>query len=225
MYLPDGIASYRVGGDSYLVLANEGDNRDFPGFSEVRRVSTLGLDPLAFPNAGTLQLPQNLGRLNVTNQNGNTDADPLFEQLYVFGARSFSIRSETGQLIYDSGDDFEQITKTQVSASFNSNGTSATFDTRSDDKGPEPEGVVIGTVAGRTYAFILLERTGGIMVYDISNPFRPAFVQYVNTTALGDLAPEAAVFINEDESPNGNPLLLVPHEVSGNVVVFEISRQ
>jgi len=224
MYEPDGIASYRVGGETYLVMANEGDTRDYPGFSEVKRVSTLGLDPSAFPNAGFLQLPQNLGRLNVTNQNGNTDADPLFEKLYAFGARSFSIRSAAGQLIYDSGDDFEQKTRERVPLSFNSNGTSSTFDSRSDDKGPEPEGVVLGKVSGRTYAFILLERTGGIMIYDVSNPFSPKFVDYVNTTAVGDIAPEAAVFISEEESPNGRPLLVVPHEVSGNLAIFEISR-
>jgi hypothetical protein len=112
----------------------------------------------------------------------------------------------------------------KVPASFNSNGTSATFDTRSDDKGPEPEGIVLGKVCGRIYAFILLERTGGILVYNISNPFAPKCVQYVNTTALGDISPQAAVFINEEESPHGRPLLIVPHEVSGNVVIFEISK-
>jgi hypothetical protein len=98
------------------------------------------------------------------------------------------------------------------------------LDTRSNDKGPEPEGVVTGKVAGRNDAFILLERTGGVIVYNISNPFASKFVEYVNTTALGDISPEAAVFINEEESPNGKPLLIVPHEVSGNVVIFEISR-
>ena len=38
----------------------------------------------------------------------------------------------------------------------------------------------IGTIGKRTYAFIGLERMGGIMVYDVTNPIAPVFVDYVN---------------------------------------------
>jgi hypothetical protein len=224
MYEPDAIEAYHVGGQTFLVMANEGDTRDYPGFSEVRRVSTLSLDPLVFPNAAFLQQNRNLGRLNVTSSTGNLDGDPEFERLYSFGGRSFSIRDAFGKLIFDSGSQLEEITAALVPASFNSNGTSATFDTRSDDKGPEPEGVIIAKLFGRTYAFICLERTGGLMMYDISNPYAPAFVQYINTTALGDISPESPLFIKEEDSPNGKPLIVVPHEVSGNIAIFEISR-
>ena len=107
-------------------------------------------------------------------------------------------------------------------ALFNSDGTPASFDTRSDNKDPKPEAAVIGKVFGRTYAFIGLERAGGIMVYDISNPFDPFFVDYVNTSPI-DIAPEGLVFI-EDESPNGKALLVVSHEVSNTTSIFEINK-
>jgi hypothetical protein len=230
MYQPDSIASYRVKEITYLVTANEGDARDYTGFAEEARVGALALDATTFaaqgfPDVTTgavgLRNNDNLGRLTVTNTLGNTDGDAEFEKLYVFGARSFSIRKTNGELVYDSGDDLEQRTKELVPATFNSNGTVDTFDTRSDNKGPEPEGLAIGKVSGRTYAFIGLERTGGIMVYDISNPEAPQFVTYANTTPT-DLAPEGLIFIKRKDSPNGKPLVVVSHEASNTVTIFEI---
>jgi hypothetical protein len=223
MYQPDAIDSYRVRGVTYLVMANEGEARDFPGFNEEVRVNALDLDPTAFPNADVLQLDANLGPLIVTSETGDTDSDGDIDKIFVPGARSFSIRTANGDLVFDSGDDFEQITKAQVPASFNSNGEADTFDTRSDNKGPEPEGVVLGKAFGRTYAFIGLERTAGVMVYDVSDPFKPTFVQYVNT-APDDISPEGLLFIKEEDSPNGKPLLVVSHEISGTTTIFEITK-
>jgi Choice-of-anchor I domain len=223
MYQPDAIDSYRVRGVTYLVMANEGEAREFPGFDEEVSVSDLDLDATAFPNAGVLQLDANLGRLTVSGVTGDTDSDGDFDKIFVPGGRSFSIRTANGDLVFDSRDDFEQITARQVPASFNSNGEADTFDTRSDNKGPEPEGVVLGKAFGRTYAFIGLERTAGVMVYDVSDPFKPRFVQYVNT-APDDISPEGLLFIKEEDSPNGKPLLVVSHEISGTVTIFEITK-
>lgn len=223
MYQPDAIQSYRVRGMTYLVMANEGDSRAFTGFNEEVVVSALSLDPKVFRNADVLQLDANLGRLTVTRATGDTDGDGDFDKILVPGARSFSIRTAEGKLIFDSGNDFERITKAQVPTLFNSNGTAATFDTRSDNKGPEPEGVVLGKAFGRTYAFIGLERTGGVMVYDISDPFDPTFVQYVNTSP-DDISAEGLLFIKAEDSPNGKPLLVVSHEISSTTTIFEISK-
>lgn len=232
MYQPDSIAAYRVKGKTYLVTANEGDARDYTGFSEEARVGSLTLDAASFGSQGFpdvtpgndgLRNNDHLGRLTVTTTLGNTDGDPEFEKLYVFGARSFSIRNAEGELVYDSGAELEQRTAALVPSSFNSNGTADTFDTRSDNKGPEPEGLALGKIGGRTYAFIGLERTGGIMVYDISDPQSPQFATYA-TTAPTDLSPEGLLFIRRKDSPNGKPLLVVSHEVSNTVTIFEIER-
>jgi hypothetical protein len=207
-------------------MANEGETRNFPGFNEEVPVGSIGyvLDPTIFPNSATLKQNSNLGGLTVTRVNGDTDGDGDFDKIFVPGGRSFSIRTADGELVFDSGSDFERITGKQVPASFNSNGTAATFDSRSDNKGPEPEGVVLGKAFGRTYAFIGLERTGGIMVYDVSNPFDPSFVQYVNTSP-DDISPEGLLFIKGADSPNGKPLLVVSHEISSTTTIFEINKE
>jgi hypothetical protein len=234
IYEPDAIASYRVKGETYLVMANEGDTRaDWPGFNEEVRVGAVEedtnvplyvLDPAAFPNSTDLKQAANLGRLTVTKATGDKDNDGDFERIMVPGARSFSIRKRDGSLVFDSGEQFEQKIAALVPDLFNSDGTAASFNTRSDNKGPEPEGVAIGKVFGRTYAFIGLERAGGIMVYDISDPERPFFVDYANTSST-DISPEGILFISEEDSPNGRPLLVVSHEISNTTTIFEISKQ
>lgn len=225
MYQPDAIASFTINGETYLISANEGDARDYTGFSEELRVGSNNytLDPTAFPNAVALKNNAALGRLTVTTTLGNTDGDGDFDQIYAFGARSFSIWDSQINLIYDSGDQLEQLTAALVPAQFNSDGTPASFDTRSDNKGPEPEGVAVGVIDGRTYAFIGLERTGGVMVFDVSNPTNPSFVQYAITP--GDVAPEGLVFVSSENSPTGQPLLIVSNEVSRTTTFYGISIQ
>ena len=221
LYQPDSIAAYEVDGATYYVTANEGDARD-----EDERVEELELDPTAFPNAEELQTEEELGPLEVSTIDGDIDGDGDYDRLVSYGGRSFSIRDANGNLVFDSGDDFAQITAQQVPQLFNSNGTVDSFDSRSDAKGAEPEGVVVGEVDGETYAFIGLERTGGIMVYDISEPEDAEFVQYINPVEADgdalDLAPEGLQFISAEESPNGVPLLTVSNEVSGTVSVYQI---
>ncbi|HVR36603.1 MAG TPA: choice-of-anchor I family protein [Methylomirabilota bacterium] len=233
MYLPDAIASYRVGAHTFLVTANEGDTRDYDGFSEEARMGSLPLDPVIFPDAAVLQEDANLGRLLTSTVMGLNPVTGYYEELYSVGARSFSIWTATGRQVYDSGDEFEMITAAMFPDGFNASNTNNNFDNRSDDKGPEPEGVVIGRLYGRTYAFIGLERVGGVMVYDITNPFAAFFVDYVNlrdfatdveSPEAGDLGPEGLVFIEAKDSPNGKPLLVTGNEVSGTTTVFEINR-
>jgi hypothetical protein len=255
MFNPDSIATLKVRNEVFLLTANEGDARVYPTgddvipgleegdlFNEEASVEDLELDPDAFPDAGTLQQRVNLGRLNVTNTLGDPDGDGDFDRLYSFGARSFSVWSVAGfattasqtapnaGLVYDSGDAFEQITRSVYPAQFNASNNNTTRDNRSDNKGPEPEGIAVGRVGPRDYAFISLERIGGVMVYDVNNPRQPQFLQYVNTRAFGldalpgqdDSGPEGVAFIAAEDSPNGRPLLLVGNEVSQTLAVFEV---
>jgi len=235
MYCPDAIASFSVRGKEYLITANEGDSRDYDGYSEESRVKDLKLDPVAFPQAADLQKNGNLGRLKVTTSQGDPDGDGDFDKLYCYGGRSFSILGEDGTLIYESGSLFEEITAAYYPDDFNSNNEeNNSFDGRSDDKGPEPEGVAVGKVFGNTYAFIGLERIGGIMIFDVSNPAAPEFVDYVNTRdfsgdpdtdGAGDLAPEGLVFVPAILSPTRRPLVIAGYEVSGSIAIFEVEPQ
>jgi hypothetical protein len=229
MYQPDAIVSFRVGTSNYFLTANEGDARDYSAFKEEKRVKDLSLDPTAFPNAASLKLEPNLGRLNVTNKLGDSDGDGDFDQLYALGGRSFTIyragNSGTLTRIYDSGDQLEQITAQLVPSRFNGD---PVFDTRSDNKGPEPEGAAVGVVNGRTYAFVCLERTNGVMMFDVSNPNTPVFRSYLNTSTFsgnsqsGDVGPEGLSFVSAAQSPSGNALILSANEVSGTVAIYEV---
>ena len=147
MYQPDAIAFFKVGIFPFLIMANEGDARAWPGFAEEVRVKDAVLDPTSFPNASTLRTDPQLGRLTVTNT-GDVDNDGDLDFILPFGGRSFSIRNVLGGLVWDSGGDLEQKTAVLTPAQFNSDGTPATFDMRSDNKGPEAEGVVVGKVSG-----------------------------------------------------------------------------
>ena len=236
LYQPDAIAAFKIKNETFLVTANEGDAREYdgaPGFIEEARVGSLMLDPLAFPNAATLKNNANLGRLNVSRASGDANGDGVYEALYAFGARSFSIRNSQGALVFDSGDQLERLTAEVFPAFFNAGNANNTRDDRSDNKGPEPEGVAVAKIFGREYAFIGLERIGGGVVYDVSNPYAPQFVQYINnrnflaatnTPAAGDLGPEGLLFIAGEESPNGQPLLVVANEVSGTTTVYRIFK-
>lgn len=234
VYMPDNVASYRVHGHTFLVTANEGDTRNWPGLNEEARVSTLNLNPIAFPDAAELKKPANLGRLTVSTVNADTNGDGTIDVLYSLGGRSFSIWTTTGRQVWDSGDDFEQIVALMFPANFNASHTSNTKDSRSTSKGPEPEGVTIGKVYGRDFAFIALERIGGVMVYDISDPYAPRFVDYVNTRTFmepfsfpleGDLGAESIAFITEEQSPTGKPLIAVANEISGSTTIFQINKE
>jgi hypothetical protein len=226
MYMPDAISGFTVGGNRYFITANEGDSRSYTGFSEEIRVGNGAyvLDPFIFPDAAILKLDENLGRLQLTNATGDTDNDGLFDEIHAFGARSFSIWNNTFSQVYDSGDQLEQITAAELPGRFNADNTSntfATFDTRSDNKGPEPEAATTGTVDGVLYAFIGVERSGDIFVYDISNPNAPVFKQFIDNPA--DLGIEGLVFVPAYESPTGKALIIASAEISNTVTVYEFS--
>ncbi|MBL7930789.1 MAG: choice-of-anchor I family protein [Bacteroidia bacterium] len=227
-YLPDAIASYTVGGVPYVISANEGDSRAYSGFSEEKRISQVTLDPTKFPNGNELKNNYLIGRLNITDKSGDIDNDGDIDTIYSYGSRSFSIwNANTGVQVYDSKDDFEQITAANsFSVLFNASNSNNTKKDRSDDKGPEPEGVTIGTIGSNTYAFIALERVGGVMVYDVTTPGAPTFVTYVNNrtnSSLGpDLGAEGIIFIPQSSSPNGMHIVIAANEVSSSLSIWGI---
>jgi hypothetical protein len=188
MYQPDTLASYTWNGATFIVSANEGDAREYDGFSEEVRVKDIiDTDELNQTLSTELQSQYDasggknyLGRLKVTTALGDADQNGEFEKLFAYGARSFSIWDKNANLVFDSGDDFGKISSAILGNNFNAAHTKNKGDNRSDDKGGEPEAIDVGEIAGRTYAFIAQERAGDLFVYDITNPFNTAFVTHYN---------------------------------------------
>jgi len=232
LFQPDAICSFSIGGVAYFATANEGDARDYDGWSEEARVEDLALDPGAFPNAETLQQEENLGRLKVTTAMGDSDGDGDFDEIYHYGGRSFSILNEQGEVVYDSGSLIEEKLAEILPEDFNSdNDENDSFDKRSDDKGAEPEAITFAEINGQPLLFVGLERVGGVMVFDVSDPTDPEWLTYSNPRdftgdaeagTAGDLGPEGMIVIAAEESPTGSPLLIVSNEVSGTVTIFEV---
>lgn len=230
-YQPDAMGHFSVNGVNYLLTANEGDEKEYSGLNERTTVdaSNYNLDPVAFPNAAMLKRSYNLGRMRVSNLNGDIDGDGDFDEIYSVGTRSFSIfNADTKQLVYDSGDDIEMYTAftPSISSLFNSNHENNSFKNRSRAKGPEPEGIAIANICNRTYGFISLERVGGVLVYNISDPTNVSFVDYKNTRNIssygGDNGPETMVFIPATQSPDGEPYIILANEISGTLTIFKI---
>lgn len=251
---PDSIAAYEVDGTTYLVTANEGDARDWEAYSEEERIKKLGgkkLAPICEGYAGMtageieeFQADENAGRLKITTAFGLNEEKNCYEDLYTYGGRSFSIFTADGTRVFDSGAEFEELTAKLLPEYFNTNHTENELESRSDDKGPEPEGVTLGEINGRTYAFIGFERLGGVMVYDITDPAKPAYTAYINNRdfsinmeklaeegddavkagleKVGDLGAEGLAFVPAKDSPNGENLLIVGNEVSGTTTVFQV---
>ncbi len=221
MYQPDAIAQFTSGGKRYLITVNEGDTRDNEAFSEEARVGDVTLDAGAFPDAAELQQDENLGRLTVTTALGDTDHDGDLDRLFVPGGRSFSIwNAATGALVFDSGAELEQLLANLLPDDFNANHEeNGSFDNRSDNKGPEPEGVTIGKVQGKLYAFVGLERIGGILVLDLSDPRNPEFVDYLNNRRFRDAGGEPIPTCAEFDPPDSDDIedCIRPNPAAGDL--------
>ena len=251
MYQPDTISSFSWKGANFIVSANEGDAREyfFDTTNEADCIAKGGVDfdeddgCLAYIDESRVEdltLAANfdylnnddndIGRLKVTTVKGDNNNDGQYESLYAYGARSFTIWDSNGLVVFDSGDDIGRITASVHGEAFNNNEDENKGDTRSDDKGAEPEALTIGTIGERTFAFIGLERMGGIMIYDITNPYDVQFEDYFYNRGLiagaeitGDLAPEGMTFIPREQSATGEPLLIIGNEISGSIAVWEVS--
>ena len=226
--------------------------------AEDARVSAVGVDGTIL--SSTFATDANLGRLGMTRfepatyTNGGTALTATsatdFTSLYTLGARSLSIwKSPTGTdsiagatLVGDTGNAIElkiaELLPTYFGADWNtSTGTPNAKDTRSDNKGPEPEGLAVAKVFGRTVAFVGLERIGGVMSFDISTPSAPQYLSYTNSSIFtgvgganfatsgapaGDVSPEGVLFVKASDSPTGDPLVIVAHELSGTTAIYKV---
>jgi len=246
MYQPDAIDSYEVGGQTFVVTANEGDAKDF----EVSILGDLQLDPNGFDlsenayvdNVGQLRQPEHLGNMEVNEaamaEFADQNDDGRYTDIFHIGGRSFSVwqvESDGLQLVYDSGNDFERTFAEQYP-----DGHANVV-----ESGPETESIELGQVGDRTFAFVGQEVGSGVAVYDVTNPGQPRYHQMAvnrdysvseddlaaaaegtpdsdNPARAGDFAPEGVHFVPAADSPGENPLLCVGYEISGTVGVFEV---
>lgn len=211
IYMPDAIAYFFHNGTPYLFTANEGDSREYKGFSEMKRVSTVLLDGTNFPTGATLKTDAILGRLNITTTLGDTDSDGDFDALYSLGARSFSVwNASTGSQVFDSKNELD--IKAKELAIYD--------DARSDDKSVEPESVCLGRVGGKNIAIVGLERADAFAIYDITNPITPVFIKMFKT---GD-APEGIIFIPASKSPIKQSLIVTSSENDGLIKIYKTTK-
>ena len=222
VYMPDGISVVTIGGKDYLITANEGDAREW---GDYKNISSSNL---------TLSDGEEAGKKIEYLDTGKTDGLES-GKTYILGGRSFSIwNADTLKQVFDSGDDFEVITAAEFPEYFNSGHDEAGLDKRSHKKGVEPETVSVLETNGEIYAIVGLERMGGIMVYDISDPDKAVYADYLNVrgfsqtitdlSKLGDLGPEGICTISAKNSPTGNAMILVANEISGTVTVAQIEK-
>lgn len=239
--MPDSIGAFQTNGQTYFATANEGDARDWGGYTDEVKLKELVEEGQV---CDSVDLPEGIedkkyaGNLKLSNASGWNEEKGCFDGLYSFGSRSFSIYDAEGNVVFDSGSDFEEITKDIEGLNFNADNEDPDFDDRSNNKGPEPEALTIGSVGDRTYAFIGMERVGGIFVYDVTDPAQAEFVTYTNnrdftvdydednvaaTSLAGDLGPEGLTFVSKEDSPTADALLIAGNEVSGTTTVFSVA--
>ncbi len=231
MYQPDGIACFQAAGKLWLITANEGDPRDKTGWSDETRVQKLDLDTDAFQGPHDVTSRDQAGRLQVSRVVGDDDGDGRHERLCAFGARSLAVWTPEGTLVADTGDAMEQVIAGRWANFFNCDSdANDSFDGRSDNRGPEPESVVVGHFQGRCVAFVCIERFSAVMAWDVTDPESPTLLEVATTRnfqahtvdAMGDLAPEGLLLIRAEDSPIGQPLLIVIYEVSGTLGIFRV---
>lgn len=231
LFMPDALAHASISGTEYIFSANEGDAREYTAITEVARLSATPLDA-SIPDQNILKHNQFLGRINVTNASGDTDGDGDIDDIHVFGTRSFSIwNAQTGALVFDSKDLIEQITSHHptLSGLFNASNSAgaAVSKNRSDDKGPEPEGVATAVINGNHYLFVSLERVGGVMLFNVDVPSTPVYVGYYNNRSAATNSPdrgaEGIITISKEDSPTGKEIVILANEVSSTLSVFEIN--
>ncbi|WP_051294226.1 choice-of-anchor I family protein [Gemmobacter nectariphilus] len=221
--MPDAIAAVEIGGQGYFLTANEGDDR-----GEAQRVGDILAGKVAGVSIDAAVKTTGLERLNISTVDGDTDGDGDIDVLHSYGGRSFTIFDADGTVVFDSGAQFERlIAQYRVPNAFNNDTRGSdpdvVSDNRSDNKGPEPEGIAVGEIGGKTFAFVGLERDSGIMVYDITDPAKATFATYIECSSEGDVSPEVVQFVPAESSPTGAPMLAVSFEISGTTSLISLA--
>lgn len=234
-------AGHSWDGDEYLETDPEytTEEGDCISYTDEGRGDDLNVDA-GHPLVSDLQDETVLGRIKVVMDDDEIGAD---DNVYSFGARSFTIWNTDGTVVYDSGDEIAQQVYAADPDNFNStNDNNDSADDRADDKGTEPEAVEVAIIDDQVLIFVGLERQGGIMVFDATDPENTEFEFYINnrdfsadvcTTvdegdcdddtynpAALDLGPESIDYFARE----GGHFIAVGNEVSGTTTVYQIEK-
>lgn len=233
---------YEVGGDDENATKYANELDDCISFTDEARGGKI-VDSVAasHPLKAALDDNNQLKRIKVVADKESYAAE---ENIVTFGARSFSIWNAQAELVFDSGDDIAKKVFAIDDVNFNvtndNNDPAETADNRSDDKGTEPEAVEVAQINGKQYAFIGLERQGGIIVYDVTVPTAPVYQSYINNRDFtqpvctsvdegecdndtynpeaGDLGPESIDYFTRASKH----FIAVGNEVSGTTTVYQL---
>jgi hypothetical protein len=241
--MPDGIAAIEINGVQYVLTANEGDAREFPegdNGNPNHNYSRVGASNRNWEHHSRnwseeriAYLEENMPGMEFIQNDFHYVLNERPYDMFILGGRSFSIfRASDMELVFDSGSEFEEITMRMFPTIFNADrGSNAG---RNHRKGAEPEDVQVLTIGDRHFAFIGLERMGGVMMYDITQPANAFFVDYLNIRCIetggeeskangSHLGAEVMTLVSAENSPIGVPLVLIANETSGTVTIAKIN--
>lgn len=214
---PDQVVWFERNGQKFFAVAGEGDDGIAlaSGFSPISNAAP-NLDPTKFPDPASVVQNGNLGRIAKFGK--DTDGDGDFDEIWVTGGRSISIFKEDGTLVWNSGSLVEDTLIAQGNGYFN--------DGRSDNRGPEPEGVTYGFVGGKPYLFVSIERGASVLMLDISDVANPLLEDFIATDFTAGFErlneSEGISFISASESGNGKAYLLISSEAGNFTSLVEL---
>ena len=206
--MADGITAYQINDVTYLIVAGEGDDRK----GDIKDGTQKHINDNTTSKDLTGADKLNLGdTLNLINTEGDYNKDGTLDQAYAFGSRSFRIYDTKGNLVFDSGNQLDEIAKT----------AGIYDDKRSDAKGMEPEMVTTQKINGRVFAFVGLERgtSASIAVYDVTDPGKSTFFKLLQN--VNSISPEGLEFVSTDS--DGSGFLLAANEVSGTLDTYQVN--
>ncbi len=232
---PDGIASFTVGGKTLVLTANEGASvNDYKAWTDEGTVTDLLADERLDRTVFNEDVAPHLKKFTVSlleRCDQGPDEVPGGKCPYVYGFGTCSVSlfdGETGRLLWDSGEALEKAFGKLAPDYFNWNSKKdkVKMDSRSPKKGCEPENVTVGEVNGKRYAFVGLERSSGVAVFDLTAVDAgvrsiPKLVDLYFDPK--DRGPEGLLFIPADKSPvYGQALLVVGYEYSKTLTVYKV---
>jgi hypothetical protein len=228
---PDTLTTFIIGTKTYVAVANEGDN------TEGVRVKHLGLSGPPLDADYRKQLKQQygvdpqhdsaLGRLQVSPIDGDLDGDGDIDRLTAFGTRSFTIwDGVTGARVFDSGDYFERQGLADPATHNWDLGRSDQRDSRSDNRGPEPEAIAFGTILNAPHLAVSTERQGAIYLYRLDDPAVPELVASLNESRQShNFSAESMLLIPASENPTESPILVCAWEATHSISIYQIKAK